>query len=161
VSVGFCQPYESDRPSARVLIVDGDRGATVALARQLRDLGCSVSYTFDARLALLFARKARPQVVLVDLATPHVNGSHLADALRKEYAFGNCALIGLSGCVDRASGAADPRLGFAAFLAKPVAVPELQAAIKPFVAVVQDRLFDEPTPVSDATVPIPAFTTRA
>lgn len=128
MALGLYRNYdgESDGKAARVLIVDSDRGATAELAQMLGELGCDVSYAFDARLALLFGRKCRAQVAFFDLGTRHVTGMQLAQAFRNESALAGCALIALS-----ADGEKTP--GFDAFLAKPVARPQLEAALRPFV----------------------------
>jgi CheY-like chemotaxis protein len=131
VSVGTCRPYESARESARVLVVDADRDATSTLASLLGELGCDVSYAFDARLALLYGRKCKAHVVFLDLATPHVAGAELTTAFRKEKTLAGCALIALCAYADETSHEASRRMGFDGVLAKPVRRPELEATLRP------------------------------
>ena len=135
MSVGICRPYESARGSARVLVVDADRGATSTLAGLLGELGCDVSYTFDVRLALLYGRKCKAQVVFLDLATPHVAGSELTAAFRHEKALAGCALIALCADIERTSDDARRRMGFDGLLAKPVGRAQLEATLHPFAPV--------------------------
>jgi CheY-like chemotaxis protein len=71
----------SDR--VRVLIVDDERNARVALAELLRDEGYAVETACDGASALPKVDSFHPDVVLTDLQMPGMNGLELVARLRE------------------------------------------------------------------------------
>jgi CheY-like chemotaxis protein len=71
----------SRRPTARrVLVVDDDRDNRELLVELLTGEGYLVSSASDGRLALAEARALRPDVILLDLMMPVMNGWEFRDA---------------------------------------------------------------------------------
>jgi len=58
----------------RVLIVEDDRELSRLLAARLRAAGYDVSVAGDGAMAIMFAQKQRPYVVLLDLGLPDTDG---------------------------------------------------------------------------------------
>ena len=67
---------------ARVLVVDDDREVREALARALKLEGFSVSLAEDGNAALDSVRDNAPEVVVLDLAMPGIDGLAVARSLR-------------------------------------------------------------------------------
>jgi CheY-like chemotaxis protein len=72
-----------DRPAgARVLIVDDSREVRRAYSEALRQLGYTVLEAVDAEQALTVLEGSRPEVALIDIHLPRMNGYRLAQAIR-------------------------------------------------------------------------------
>ena len=69
----------------RVLVVDDNRDIAVSSSRLLELQGHEVAVAFDGRQALEVAREFRPDVALLDVGLPHIDGYELARRLRGEY----------------------------------------------------------------------------
>ncbi len=65
---------EVDMDAPRVLIVEDDRELSRLLAARLRGAGYDVSVAGDGAMAIMFAQKQRPYVVLLDIGLPDTDG---------------------------------------------------------------------------------------
>jgi len=71
----------------RVLVVDDDRAVRVALRRTLEAEGCAVREAEHGRAALQRMEEALPDLVLLDLMMPEMDGFAFLDALRQHEAW--------------------------------------------------------------------------
>lgn len=103
----------------RVLLVDDNRDAADSLALILRQLGHNVFVAHDGASALDVARTARPDVAVLDLVLPSLDGYSLGRALRREFGDGlrMLAMSGFSGEDDRRKAMES---GFDQYLVKPL-----------------------------------------
>ena len=69
----------------RVLVVDDNEDIAVSSSRLLKLQGHEVAVAFDGLRALEVALEFRPDVALLDVGLPHVDGYELARRLRDEY----------------------------------------------------------------------------
>jgi len=69
----------------RVLVIDGNRDLAVSCSWLLRDQGHEVEIAFDRLQALEVARAFRPDVALLDVGLPGIDGYELARRLRAEF----------------------------------------------------------------------------
>jgi CheY-like chemotaxis protein len=83
----LCQPVASQAGSGkrRVLVVDDNRDITMSCARLLEYAGHEVRVAFDGLQALEVARVYRPDVALVDVGLPGIDGYELVRRLRDEF----------------------------------------------------------------------------
>jgi signal transduction histidine kinase/DNA-binding response OmpR family regulator len=114
----------------RVLVVDDNLDAAESIAVFLRLEGHEVRTVPDASQALSVAPVFAPQVAVLDIGLPGMNGYELASRLRERGGLGpEAVLIALTGYgynEDRARGA---QAGFQHFFIKPADPRELAAAI--------------------------------
>jgi DNA-binding response OmpR family regulator len=82
---------------ASMLIIDDDAPASTALATLLRHEGHTVACAFSAGEALTRLRQADPDLVLLDLTMPRVDGLDLLEALTDEPRFRNLRVAIYSG----------------------------------------------------------------
>jgi len=68
----------------RVLVIDDDPASGYGLSRIVKGLGYDVETAVDGRTALEVARRFRPQLVLVDLRMPDIDGVEMAQRLKAE-----------------------------------------------------------------------------
>ncbi len=83
--------------SRRVLVVDDNADTAESLALLLRVLGHEVRTAHDGPSALKVARREHPDVVLLDLGLPRLDGFEVARRLRWEYADRPLLLVALTG----------------------------------------------------------------
>jgi DNA-binding response OmpR family regulator len=70
-------------PAARVLIVDDNRDTADTTAMLLRVQGYDVAVAYDGGSAITTAKRYDPDVVLLDLSLPDIDGYAVAEDLRK------------------------------------------------------------------------------
>ena len=128
----------ASRPPARaaipdggraLLVVDDNRDAAELLADSLRSLGHVVRVATDGPSALELVRQYTPDVALLDLGLPVMDGFELAERLRREpelKAMGLVAITGYGQDVDRRR---SEDAGFHAHLVKPVDIHALNELI--------------------------------
>ncbi len=118
-----------DEGSLRILVVDDNRDAAQSLSLLLSSEGHEVLQAYDGYTALEVALAERPQVVLLDIGLPGMDGYAVARALRQHPALKMTHLIALSG-YGRAMDREQARTaGFNGYLTKPVNFDELQSAL--------------------------------
>jgi PAS domain S-box-containing protein len=84
-------------PGRRVLVVDDNVDAADTLALLLRLAGHEVRVAYDGPSALGLAAEFRPQVVLLDLGMPVMDGYEVARRLRRQPGLGGVVLVALTG----------------------------------------------------------------
>ncbi len=104
----------------RILIVDDNRDLACAMSMMLTMCGFDTAMAYSGASALLTARDFRPQVALLDIGLPDMNGCDLARDLRKSLAPARPFLIAISAVDPRDSNSAETREQFDLYLLKPV-----------------------------------------
>jgi CheY-like chemotaxis protein len=95
----------------------------------LRVLGHEVEVAYDGESALEKARAFRPEVVLLDLGMPGMDGYEVARRLRASEAGSHLKLIAQTGWAQEEDRRRTREAGFDAHLAKPVDIGSLQAVL--------------------------------
>ncbi|HWJ07188.1 MAG TPA: ATP-binding protein [Steroidobacteraceae bacterium] len=111
---------------ARVLVVDDNEDAASSLAALLRVVGHEVWTAHDGLDGLRVARERRPDVVLLDLGMPKLNGFEVATAIRREPWGREVLLVALTGWGQARDRERSRSAGFDEHLVKPVALEQLQ-----------------------------------
>ena len=70
---------------ARVLIVDDDSSVRSALRQQLEDMGHRVRDTSDGRKALLIVDAQQPDIAIVDILMPEMDGIEIIKEFRRKH----------------------------------------------------------------------------
>ena len=123
-------PLPAPRPArqARVLIVEDNDDARVTLQRILQADGHLVSAARDARAGLEAALAGSPNIAVVDIGLPGMDGYQFARELRERLGSG-VRLIALTGYGTAADRQRSAEAGFDAHLTKPVDLDRLLALI--------------------------------
>ncbi len=114
-------------PRRRILIVDDNQDAREALSRLLELAGHEVSQAGDGPSGLEVASRARPEVAIVDIGLPGMNGFELARRLKAGSP--GMRLIALTGYGHGDQRRLGDEVGFESYLVKPVAFETLQRAL--------------------------------
>lgn len=128
ILVGIASMIASfDTEGLSVLIVDDNDAAAGSMGRLLELQGCRVSYAYNGTDAIREALRLLPQVVLLDVGLPDIDGYRVASELRAQGFAGRLiALTGYSTDEAKQKGAA---AGFDEFLVKPTSLTDLRKAI--------------------------------
>ena len=110
---------------SRILVVDDNADAADALAFMLRSAGHVVNTANDGVEALSISPEFRPDIVLLDLGMPNLNGYATAHRIREQPWGQNVLLVALTGWGQPKDRDRTSRAGFNAHLVKPVGVEEL------------------------------------
>jgi CheY-like chemotaxis protein len=118
----------------RVLIVDDNPDAAETLATALRLDGMAVEVAHDGPQALKAAPEFKPDVALLDIGLPVMDGYELARRLRwaagRDPAAPPLTLIALSGYGEQSDRERSRKAGFSQHLVKPVDLEALMALIR-------------------------------
>lgn len=115
--------------SLKVLVVDDNEDARTLLSEILETAGHQVKTAGDAFAALEVVRAFLPDVAVLDLGLPVVDGFELAQKLRDRLEGATPRLIALSGYAQPTDRAKSARAGFAVHLVKPVDAANLLAQL--------------------------------
>jgi len=112
-------PAEPTR-GRRILVVDDNRDAATSLAELLQLSGHEAEIAHDGLEALQMAQNLRPDVVLLDIGLPKLNGFEVARKIRQETWGKNMMLVALTGWGQDGDRKKSGEAGFNAHLVKPV-----------------------------------------
>ena len=113
----------------RVLVVDDDRDAADTLGLVVEELGNQVHVTYGGTSALDVAILFRPDLMLIDLAMPDMDGCHLVGQFRQIPAFAQTQIVAVTGHADQGHKTLAMKAGFDKVLFKPVALKEIKAVL--------------------------------
>jgi signal transduction histidine kinase len=113
----------------RILVADDNHDAAEALALQLQLAGHDVRTAHDGVQALAVAQTFDPDIVLLDLGMPKMDGYEAAQQFRQRYKDRRVALIALTGWGQQQDRDRTSAAGFDAHLVKPVAEAQLFKAL--------------------------------
>jgi PAS domain S-box-containing protein len=117
----------------RVLIVDDNRDGARAIARLLRTMGHDVATAFEGCVALERAQDFDPDVILLDLGMPGVDGFQVCQRLRAHaWSRRRPRIVALTGWGREGDLARTKRAGFDAHLVKPVDSETLEELLEQY-----------------------------
>ena len=111
----------------KILVVDDERTFTELVKTTLEETGkYEVRTENKGRRSFDIAREFGPDLILLDLVMPDMDGSHVADQIRSDEILGNVPIIFLTAVVkEEETRTADGIIGGYPFIAKPVGLTEL------------------------------------
>jgi diguanylate cyclase (GGDEF)-like protein len=116
--------------SGRVVIADDSRVVRSVLARELTAAGWEVAEAADGAEALELCMEQSPDIVLLDIEMPRMNGFQALAALRRQPALAEIPVIFLTGRDSSADVAEGLRRGAHDYLRKPFETLELVARLR-------------------------------
>jgi len=113
-------------PTRRILIVDDSRDGGESLAMLLRVLGAEVALAHSGRNALECVDSFKPDVVLLDIGMPGMDGYEVARRIRSNPANRHISLIALTGWGQDEDRKRSVAAGFNHHLVKPADIDQLR-----------------------------------
>jgi len=110
----------------RILVVDDNRDAAATMATMLQILGNEVRTAKDGLEAMEVAEGFRPQVVLMDIGLPKLDGYEVTRRIREQAWGRDTAVIALTGWGQEADRSKSREAGCDGHLVKPIDLPSLE-----------------------------------
>jgi two-component system CheB/CheR fusion protein len=118
------------REARRILVVDDNADAGDSLALLLRRVGHEVEVSHDGTTAVELATVFRPEVVLLDIGLPGLDGYQVARALREREETREATLVGVSGYGQDEDRRRAREAGFDHYFTKPMDFGALQDLLR-------------------------------
>lgn len=113
----------------RILIVDDNKDSTRCLSVLLAHDGHEIRVAHDGSSALKLARSYQPDLVLLDIGLPDMDGFEVAQTLKREESSKGCTIVATSGFGDDEHRRRAAQAGCDHFLQKPLDVDLLMLTI--------------------------------
>ncbi len=113
-------------PRRRILVVDDNRSNATSLGVLLRALGQEVEMAYDGPAALELVRRRRPDLVLLDIGLPGMDGYEVARRCREDEGTRRIMLVAMTGYGKEEDRRRSQEAGFNVHLVKPVNLEDLQ-----------------------------------
>ena len=130
---------------SKILVVDDEQAIVDMLAYNLTKAGHQPVVARDGEQALQLARAERPDLVILDLMLPGIDGLDVCRELRKD---GNLPIIMLTAKDEEVDRVVGLELGADDYVVKPFSVRELMARVKSVLRRAQPK--SESTPILQA-----------
>jgi CheY-like chemotaxis protein len=125
---------QASRRPLQILIADDERDAVLTLSTILRLEGYEVSGVYDGASVSAVAEEFKPDVAILDIKMPGMNGFDVAKNLRARYGEDGIVLIAITGVWNASDSTLSQRSGFNQHFGKPVepaALMDLLASVTP------------------------------
>jgi PAS domain S-box-containing protein len=107
-------------PCMRIVVTDDNEDSAISMATALRSLGHEVRMAFDGAHCMEVCRAFEPQVLLLDIGMPRVNGYDAARLIRLEAWAARLVIIAMTGWGQEEDRRRAEEAGFNHHLVKPV-----------------------------------------
>ncbi len=124
-SVVTAPPARSQSP-LRVLVVDDNVDTVLSFSMLLKESGNEVRTAHDGPNAVQIAKEYIPDVVLLDIGLPGLNGYEVAKQIRKQPTLKNVVLVALTGYGQESDRQASMEAGFNHHLIKPARLEQVR-----------------------------------
>jgi CheY-like chemotaxis protein len=114
----------------RILVVDNRQDSADTLARLLRRLGHEVEVAYEGPSAYAAAAALTPDIVLLDIGLPGMDGHEVARRLRAEPSLHGVCLVPLTGYGNEADRCKSTAADFDAHFVKPVEFDALRRVLE-------------------------------
>jgi two-component system cell cycle response regulator DivK len=104
----------------KALVVEDNENNRYLLTLLLKAAGLTVVTAVDGRSALEIARRERPEVILLDIQMPEMDGYEVAARLMRDSELARIPIVGVSSFAMPGDREKAIRMGFAGYIEKPV-----------------------------------------
>jgi len=123
------ESFSLSKGKHRVLVVDDNKAAAEMLSKVVKMLGNTVETAEDGQQAIEVAERFRPEIILMDLGMPKMNGYEAARHIRQQEWGRDILLIALTGWGQQEDRDRTKDAGFDHHLVKPAEPSEIQRLI--------------------------------
>ena len=136
-------------PQYRILVVDDDKDIVQTIKGNLELDGYEVLTASDGHSCLQIAREHRPDLIILDLNLPDIDGIKACQIMRREYDFPIIMLTAREGVADKVLGL---ECGADDYIVKPFNSLELSARIKSILKRVERSLVNDQYDFKDLSI---------
>jgi len=146
---GISEPARerAELPARRVLVVDDNRDSATSLATLLQLGGHEVVTAHDGEEAVTAAAAFRPDMILLDIGMPRMNGYDAARRIREQPWGGSVALVAMTGLGQEEDRRRSSEAGFDEHLVKPVDLEALQYLLASLASPQRASMREDPAEV--------------
>jgi CheY-like chemotaxis protein len=130
---GFVGSQNSIATEPRILVVDDDEDSLLLMAYALEPMKCSIIKAVDGLSALSLARTYQPDLILLDIVLPYMDGIEVISLLRKDSITKTIPVIAVTAL---AIAQVRDRLlvaGFNDYVSKPYMLEEIEAKVQRYL----------------------------
>ncbi len=120
---------EMDKPTESILLVDDQPANLQLLSQTLENLGCKLLFAKNGESALAIAQKALPDLILLDIMMPGIDGFEVCQRLKKNPDTRKIPVIFLSALDETGDKVRGLQLGAVDYVAKPFQPEEVIARV--------------------------------
>ncbi len=145
----------------KILVVDDEPDALEVLGFKLREAGYTPLFAKDGHRALTAARDEKPDLIVLDLMLPEVDGLEVCKILRRDTATAAIPVIMLTARATEMDRVLGLELGADDYVTKPFSPRELVIRIRKLLA--RTQLAEEPSPqlrLGEIEIDVPRHTVR-
>ena len=118
-----------DKPTESILLVDDQPANLQLLSQTLENLGCKLLFAKNGESALAIAQKALPDLILLDIMMPGIDGFEVCQRLKKNPDTRKIPVIFLSALDETGDKVRGLQLGAVDYVAKPFQPEEVIARV--------------------------------
>ncbi len=120
----------SDKPGARILVLEDQPETQTLLSKQLGSAGYQVTIAADGLAGLMQLEKLRPDLIIIDIFMPKLNGLEFAKAIRSREDTRNIPTLFLTAKDDPRSMVEGINAGARFYVTKPFDMNDLLSKIR-------------------------------
>ncbi len=126
----------------KVLVVDDNKENRFLLLKYLQNLGFTLEQAINGREAIAIAREFQPDVILLDLVMPVMDGRETVEAIRKDTELQDTVVLMVSANVQLIQDSS--KIEYDGFLAKPIDLDKLLELLEKHLPLEWQTLNEEP-----------------
>jgi len=124
---------------SKILIVDDEQDIVELLSYNLQKEGFSIVKAYDGEAALVLVRSEKPDLMILDLMLPKMNGLDVCKAIRRNPETVNLPIIMLTAKGDEIDKIIGLEVGADDYITKPFSIKELIARVRAILRRMQDN----------------------
>lgn len=126
---GFSKTPYSTSSKPVILVVDDDEDNLLLLSYTLEPLGCAILTANNGKSALAIARTCQPNLILLDVLMPHMDGVEVVSQLRKDSKTKTIPVIAVTALAIANDRERLILAGFNDYISKPYMLEDLEAKV--------------------------------
>ncbi|OGP67807.1 MAG: DNA-binding response regulator [Deltaproteobacteria bacterium RBG_16_44_11] len=115
---------------AKILVIDDEKDIVELIRYNLKNEGFSVIQAFDGETAIKMAKTQKPDLLILDLMLPGMNGIDVCKAIRANQETAHLPIIMLTAKADEVDKIIGLEIGADDYITKPFSVKELMARVR-------------------------------
>lgn len=126
----------------KILVVDDNRDSRELVVKVLKNKGYQMVEASDGEEAIEKAMAERPNLILLDLSIPKIDGYEVCRRLKSQDAFKDIPVVALTAHAMRGDREKTLEVGFEGYISKPINIRELPEQVKSYLKGKWESIFD-------------------